>query len=156
MATVTLFPHAEFLGQLESLGDAARLDESLSLSAALTRAVMAKDETGHSATASLMQLLQAQSALWKASADTGMVADELRRYQKFVRPGQPSPHIVQLRQQQAAARRAASQTRQAYITAAATFVRDAGLAVPPRVGLEVFISHWIEANVPKTLAAARL
>ena len=71
-----------------------------------------------------------------------------RRYQKFSKPGQPSPHIVQLRQQQATARQASSRAKRALIQAAAALVRDAGIAVPARVALEVFITQWIDANVP--------
>lgn len=98
--------------------------------------------------ARLIQLLQAQAATRQAAHAIEQVADELRRYQKFVRPGPPSPHIVQLRRQQAAARQAASLSRQSFIKAAAAFVRAAGLAVPPRVPLEAFITGWIEVNVP--------
>ncbi len=36
-------------------------------------------------------------ALVQANADIGLVADELRRYQKFAAPGKPSLQIVQLR-----------------------------------------------------------
>jgi hypothetical protein len=70
-------------------------------------------------------------------------------YQKFAKAGQPSAHIVQLRQQQAAARQAGSQARQAFIKAAAAFVRTAGIDVPPRVALERFVIDWLDANVPK-------
>ncbi len=154
MSTPKSFPHAGFLSQLESRGASACLDARTPLSAPLTRALTAVDETGQAATASLIQLLQARLAVWQASLDTGVVADELRRYQKFAKPGQPSPQIVRLRQQQAAARQAGSQARQAFIRAAAVFARDAGIAVPPRVGLEVFITHWIDANVPTAFVVA--
>ena len=97
----------------------------------------------------MIELLKARKAVLKASFDTEMVADALRRYQKFARPGQPSAHIVQLRQQQAAARQASSQSKQSFIKAAAAFVRAVGINVPPRVALEVFITGWIDANVPK-------
>ncbi|WP_266172179.1 hypothetical protein [Dyella subtropica] len=102
----------------------------------------------------LIQLLRAKKATLQAAFDTALVADELRRYQKFAKPGQPSPHIVQLRQQQAAARQASSLSKQSYIKAAAAFVRSAGIEVPPRVTLEVFITHWIDANVPKDFVPA--
>lgn len=148
------FPHAGFLSQLESLDASVCIGVRPLLPAPLARVLMAVDETGQQATASLIQLLQARQAVWQASFDTGVVADELRRYQKFARPGQPSPHIVQLRQQQAAARRASSQSKQSFIAAAAAFVRDAGISVPPRMGLEAFITGWIDANVPKIFVAA--
>jgi hypothetical protein len=83
-----------------------------------------------------------------------VVADELRRYQKFAKPGQPSPHIVQLRQLQATARQASSQSKQSFIKAAAAFVREAGIDVPQRVALEAFITGWINANVPKDVVVA--
>jgi hypothetical protein len=156
MNTPKFFPHAGFLSQLELHGASACIDARTPLSVPLTRVLMAVDETGQPAPTvpSLIQLLQTRQAVWQASFDTGLVADELRRYQKFARPGQPSAQIVRLRQQQAAARQAGSQARQAFIRAAAAFARDAGITVPPRVGLEVFITHWIEANVPKAFVAA--
>ncbi|HEY2624794.1 MAG TPA: hypothetical protein VGI53_15215, partial [Dyella sp.] len=91
---------------------------------------------------------KAQQAVLQAAFDTELAADELRRYQKFAKPGQPSPHIVQLRQRQAAARQASSLSRQAFIKAAAAFVRKADIEVPPRVALEAFVTSWIEANIP--------
>lgn len=154
MDTPKSFPHAGFLSQLESLGASVCIGARTPLSAPLASVLMAVDETGQPATASLIRLLQARQAVWQASLDTAVVADELRRYQKFARPGQPSAQIVRLRQQQAAARQAGSQARQAFIRAAAAFARDAGIAVPPRVGLEVFITNWIDANVPKAFVAA--
>ncbi|MEP6897797.1 MAG: hypothetical protein ABI870_04640, partial [Rhodanobacter sp.] len=83
-----------------------------------------------------------------------VVADELRRYQKFARPGQPSAPIVRLRQQQAAARQASSQSRQSFIKTAAAFVRAAAIEVPPRMALERFMLDWIDVNVPKAFVAA--
>lgn len=97
----------------------------------------------------LVALLKARRAMLQASFDTDLAADELRRYQKFVKPGQPSPHIIGLRQKQAAARQATSVAKQSFVKAAAAFVRDAGIDVPPRVSLEVFINGWVDANVPK-------
>lgn len=100
----------------------------------------------------LAQLLKARAAVIQAANDTATVADELRRYQKFVRPGQPSSHIVQLRQQQAAARQSSARAKQALLKAALEFVRSAGLSVPPRVSLEAFVSSWIELTVPKDIS----
>jgi hypothetical protein len=158
MDTPKSFPHAGFLSQLESLGASVCIDDArMPLSVPLTRVLMLGDEkTGQPApaTASLIHLLQARQAVWQASFDAGVVADELRRYQKFARPGQPSAQIVRLRQQQAAARQAGSQARQAFIRAAVAFVRDADIPVPPRMALEVFITDWIDANVPKACAPA--
>ncbi|MFC5743696.1 hypothetical protein [Dyella tabacisoli] len=102
----------------------------------------------------LIELLKAKQAMLQASFDTELAADELRRYQKFAKPGQPSPHIVQLRQKQAAARQASSLSRQSFIKAAAGFVREADIDVPQRVALDVFITVWINANVPKAFVVA--
>lgn len=154
MNTTKSFPHAGFLSQLESLGGSAWSDARMSLSPRLMRALTTMDESGHAATASLIQLLQARQAVWQASLESSMVADELRRYQKFARPGQPSPHIVQLRQQQATVRRASSHAKQSYIATAAAFVRDAGIVVPARTALEVFITVWIDTNVPTEFVVA--
>jgi hypothetical protein len=95
----------------------------------------------------LLQLLTARQALVQALFDTGLAADELRRYQKFARPGQPSAHTVQLRQKQAAARQASNVARQAFLKAAAQFVRAANLDVPPRVALETFAQQWIDKHL---------
>lgn len=100
----------------------------------------------------LAQILKARAAGIQAASDTELAADELRRYQKFARPGQPSAHIVQLRQKQAAARQATARAKQALLKAAMEFVRAAALQVPPRVSLEAFVLSWIEANVPKDLS----
>ncbi len=86
----------------------------------------------------------------RASFDTERVADGLRRYQKFTQPGPSSPHIVLLRQQQAA-RQASSQAKQWFI-AAATFVQETEIEVRVRVALEVLVDRWIEANVPTDVA----
>jgi DNA-binding phage protein len=98
----------------------------------------------------LLQLLMASQALAQAASDTDLAADELRRYQKFAKPGQPSAHIVQLRQKQAAARQASNIARQAFLKAAAQLVRELNLDVPPRITLEVFAQQWIDRNVPKS------
>lgn len=143
------FRHADFLSQLEASGAAVCARASTPLSAPLMRVLVAVDDTGHSGVASLIQLLKARAAVWQASLDTAAVADELRRYQKFARPGQPSPHIVQLRQQQAAARRETSRARQSFVAAAAAFVREAHIEVPPRMALETFVIGWIETHLPK-------
>jgi hypothetical protein len=97
----------------------------------------------------LVQLLKAHEAETRAARDTEVAADELRRYQKFARPGQPTAHIVQLRQQQAAARQASARSRQAFLKAAMEFTRAASLTKSPRMTLDAFIHAWIDANVPK-------
>lgn len=92
------------------------------------------------------KLVAARAAVDKAAADTALAADELRRYQKFARPGQPSAHIVQLRQKQAAARQAAAQAKQAFLKAAMEVARETGLVPPPRVSLERFMRDWLDAR----------
>ncbi len=150
MAPSKPFPHADFLSRLEQLGTATPLPAGLPLSAPLSRILMAADGTREltKAASCLIHLLKAQKAVWQASLAGELAADELRRYQKFAKPGQPSPHIVQLRQRQAAARQASSVSRQAFIKVAKAFVREAGVEVPPSVSLEVFIVSWIEASIP--------
>jgi multidrug efflux pump subunit AcrA (membrane-fusion protein) len=145
------FPHADFLNELEqSIASGTR---PTALPPALAHILLAKDDVlATTAAMHLGHLLQARKAVLQAAHRTEQVADELRRYQKFAKPGRPSPHIVQLRQQQAAARQASSQSRQALIKAAAAFVREAGIELPQRLALEPFITGWIEANVPQDVA----
>jgi hypothetical protein len=155
MATPKPYPHADFLSHLEQITASVPLTTGAPMSPALARMLLAADGTGQPTpvVAHLIQLLKARKAMLQASSDTTVVADELRRYQKFAKPGQPSPHIVQLRQQQAAVRQASSQSKQSFIKAAAAFVREAGIDVPQRVALEVFIVGWVDANVPKDAVA---
>jgi hypothetical protein len=156
MPTLKPFPQAGFLSYLEHLDASASGHADISLPSPLKNIFSSSGETGELTPAAnhLVQLLKARKAMLKASFDTDVVAGELRRYQKFARPGQPSPHIVQLRQQQAAARQASSQSKQSFIKEAAAFVRDAGIEVPQRTSLEVFIIGWIDANVPTMSASS--
>ena len=150
MATATSFPHAGFLRELEHSGAGIPLVAAAALSPSLARVLFpAEGALSTSVVADLIELLKARRAVLQAALDGQLVADALRRYQKFAKPGQPSAHIVQLRQQQAAARQAGSQARQAFIKAATAFVRTAGIDVPPRVALERFVIEWLDANVPK-------
>jgi hypothetical protein len=154
--TTTHFPYAGLLDALEHLDASVRLDASLPLSPFFTRTPLVSAETGlrtKSADA-LIQLLKARRATLQAAFDTELAADELRRYQKYAKPGKPSAHIVQLRQKQAAARQASSVSRQSLIKAAAAFVREADIDVPERVTLDVFITGWIDANLPRDAAPA--
>lgn len=150
MATQNPFPQAGFLRQLELLVESDSGTSHASLPPALARMLLASDGSSAAtpATAHLIQLLKARNAMLQAAWDTELAADELRRYQKFSKPGQPSAHIVFLRQKQAAARQGRNQSKQSFIQAAAAFVRDAGIEIPPRVSLEVFAIGWIDANVP--------
>lgn len=156
MATKMPFPQAGFLNYLELPDAPALLAAGAPLSPLLARILLASDGTGEltKVAVDLTQLLKARKAMLQASFDIELVAGELRRYQKFAKPGQPSPHIVQLRQQQAVARQASSRSKQSFIQAAAAFVRDAGIQFPQRMSLEVFITNWIDANVPKEFVLA--
>ena len=142
MTSSAPFPYTAFLADLQGSDGPA----------ALARVLQGKGGAGRLAEA-LVALLQARKATLQAAFDTTLAADELRRYQKYAKPGKPSAHIVQLRQKQAAARQASSLSRQSLIKAAAAFVREAGIEVPERVALDEFIIHWIEANVPKDSGA---
>ncbi|MGN6740560.1 hypothetical protein [Dyella sp.] len=128
------FPHAAVLARLGA-GDFADLPAELA-------DTPPKREALH-------VLLKASEAVHRAAVSTTQVADALRRDQKFVRPGPPSPHLVRLRQQQAQARQATNQARQAFIVAADGWVRVFGLTVPARKSLEVFAEQWLVANAPR-------
>lgn len=157
MATPKPFPQAGFLHHLERLNESALLIADTQLPSPLARLLLAANGSGAltKAAAHLIQLLHARKATLQAAFDTEQVADELRRYQKFARPGQPSPHIVRLRQQQAAVRQASSLSKQSYIKAAAAFVREAGIEVPQNMALEAFTTRWIDANVPVGFGVSR-
>lgn len=143
------FPYGDLLARLESSGGGGSPDGAAGLPPLLEQALPARGESRTVVVASLALLLKARKATLQAAFDTALAADELRRYQKFAKPGQPSAHIVQLRQKQAAARQATSIARQSLIKAAAAFVRDAGIDVPERTPLDVFIIDWIDVHVPK-------
>jgi hypothetical protein len=128
--TPARFPHAAVLVRLDT-GDFAGLP------AEFVDTPQKRD--------ALHVLLKASEAVHRAAVSTTQVADALRRDQKFVRPGQPSPHLVRLRQQQAAARQVTNQARQAFIVAADGLVRVLGLTVPQRKSLEAFAQDWIRA-----------
>ena len=151
MTTTMHFPYAGFLDQLGASGEAVSAEVSAALPPVLARLLLSPDEstTWTAGVDTFVALLQARRATLQAAFDTTLAADELRRYQKYAKPGKPSAHIVQLRQRQAAARQASSISRQSLIKAAAAFVRDADIDVPERVPLDEFIIGWIEANVPK-------
>jgi hypothetical protein len=145
------FPYTHLLEALERSDASARMELEKQLPPDIARLILSADEPSRatSAAASLASLLKARMAIMQAAFDSRLVADELRRYQKFAQPGKPEPHIVQLRRKQAAARQASSVARQSLIRAAAAFVRDAGLEVPPRVALDIFITDWMDVNLPR-------
>ena len=138
MTSSAPFPYAAFFADLQGANGPA----------ALAR-VLPEQVNADVLMGALVALLQARKATLQAAFDTTLSADELRRYQKYAKPGKPSPHIVQLRQKQAAARQACNVSRQSLIKAANAFVREAGIEVPERVALDEFIIHWIDANVPR-------
>jgi hypothetical protein len=151
MATKVPFPQAAFLGRLEQWVAAGSPLNADALPASLGGVLLASDGSAalSGAAHTLIELLQARASMHQAAFDTEVAADDLRRYQKFARPGQPSAHIVQLRQRQAAARQLSNQSRQAFNRAAAAFAREAAIAVPPRMALAAFMVQWIDANLPK-------
>lgn len=91
----------------------------------------------------LLPLARSQAALVQANTDIGLVADELRRFQKYALPGKPSLQIVQLRKQQAAVKQAALIARQNYAQATHAFLRDSGLTAPARRAPTDFSSGWL-------------
>ncbi|MCS4235482.1 hypothetical protein [Stenotrophomonas sp. BIGb0135] len=93
--------------------------------------------------AALVPLAQAQFALVQATLDIGLVADELRRYQKYAAPGKPSLQIVLLRKQQAAVKQASLIARQGYAQATHAFLRDSGLTAPARRVPTDFTTAWL-------------
>ena len=96
----------------------------------------------------LEQLLQAGAAVAQAAVDVGLVADELRRYQKFAPPGRPSLQIVQLRRQQATVQQAQRVARQVHIRCADQFAREIALEVPARLGVVETVERWLRAQLP--------
>lgn len=132
MPTPAVFPHADVLASLAA-GDLSGLP-------AEHVDTLQKREA-------LLALLKAGDAVHRAAIRTTQVADALRRDQKFVRPGQPSAQLIGLRQQQAAARQATHQSKQAFILAADGLVRVLGLMVPQRMGLEAFVQDWLRTQV---------
>ncbi|MCD9085450.1 hypothetical protein [Stenotrophomonas sp. SY1] len=100
-------------------------------------------EAGHA----LEQLLQAGQALVKSEVDVGLVADELRRYQKFSPPGRPSLQIVQLRRQQSTVQQAQRMAKQAFIRQADVFARVMQLDVPAKLGTVATVERWLRARL---------
>lgn len=96
---------------------------------------------------SLELLLQAGQAFAQSDVDVGLVADELRRYQKFAPPGRPSVQIVQLRRQQSTVQRAQRMARQAFIRQADAFARALPLVVPAKLGLVTTVERWLQAKL---------
>lgn len=151
MTTKPAFPHTGFLLWLEQALDTSPNSAPSALSPALARLLLTTDASPAWTPAAglLPALLKAREATLQAAHDTTVAADELRRYQKYAKPGKPSAHTVQLRQRQAAARQATNTSRQALNKAALAFVREAGLQVPEREPMDAFIIHWLDGEVPR-------
>lgn len=108
---------------------------------------VAEDGALSSAGQALEHLLQAGDALARAERDVTLVADELRRYQKFAPPGRPSVQIVQLRRQQSMVQQAQRVARQALIRNADAFARAIALDVPQKLGVVETVMRWLRANL---------
>ena len=91
----------------------------------------------------VLPLARAQLALVQANADITLVADELRRYQKYALPGKPSLQIVQLRKQQGAVKQTALIARQNFAQATHVFLRESGLTAPARRLPTDFATGWL-------------
>ena len=91
----------------------------------------------------VLPLARAQLALVQANADITLVADELRRYQKYAMPGKPSLQIVQLRKQQGAVKQTALIARQNFAQATHAFLRESGLTTPARRLPTDFATGWL-------------
>ncbi|MDQ6645722.1 MAG: hypothetical protein M3Y93_00620, partial [Pseudomonadota bacterium] len=104
MATPKPFPQAGFLAALERADMSATRRLDTPLPTPLSTLLLSADGSGElsAAAPTLVALLKAREAMQRASFQTELAADELRRYQKFAKPGQPSAHVVQMRKQQGA------------------------------------------------------
>ncbi len=143
MQTPAAFARAGFLAQLQAADPAVSTLAGLEL--------LQTAGGGHAPTATgntLLALLQAWQRLDATSVDVGLVADELRRYQKFAAPGRPSLQIVQLRRQQSTVQQAQRVARQEFIRCADAFARAAALTVPPKLGVAATVERWLAANLP--------
>src|SRR6187402_2750914 len=98
------------------------------------------------ATTALIDVRKAAQAMKQAATDPATGAGEVPRYQKFPKPGQPAPHLVQVRQSQARVRQASNHAKQSFLRASTIFVREAALKVPTRLSLEAYVTAWLAAN----------
>jgi hypothetical protein len=148
MATQKPFPQSVYLARLQGFDESS--DSAAHSMPLLAGGLRITDESGRQSlpVSQLIQLLKTRQAVLQAAFEIEQVADELRRCQKFARPGQPSAALVRLRQQQALVRQASSVARQHFVQAATAFVRVTAIEVPPRLSLEAFMVHWIDLNVP--------
>jgi len=138
-------PHAAlpWTAQLQRL---QQRDGALAMAASQPMWV-AEDKALTAAGQALELLLLAGEHLLKADTDVGLVADELRRFQKFAPPGRPSVQIVQLRRQQSTVQQAQRIARQAFIRNADGFARVIALDVPQKLGVVETVMRWLRANL---------
>lgn len=136
MTSSRSFPHAASLARLQA-------DPPLGLPTGVQARLHDPDHL-----ASLREALSAAQRLHSSREQIGQVADLLRRDQKFVRPGPPSPHLVRLRQQQAAARQAGNQAQQAWVRSATALVRCWQLSPPAGQAVETFVAQWLARSLP--------
>lgn len=118
------------------------------LPAQLSGVVLASDGAASAAGQALLEVLASGEQLARAGVDVGLVADELRRYQKFAAPGRPSLQIVQLRRQQSGVQQAQRVARQAHIRGADQFARAIALDVPAKLGVVAAVERWLQAALP--------
>lgn len=149
MATQKPFPQASYLTRLQRF-DASTDPAADGMPLLPEDLLHVSDEGGRQGlpVSQLIELLKTRQAVLQAAFEIEQVADELRRCQRFARPGQPSAALVRLRQQQALVRQASSVARQQFVQAAAAFVRVSVIEVPPRLSLEAFMIQLIEINLP--------
>jgi hypothetical protein len=140
MTTPHSFPQATFLAQLEQA-------QTTPVALPGVAPLIADGQLTELGTA-LLRLLQARQTLHQSALDMALMADELRRYQKFSPAGRPSMQLVQLRRQQSSVQQAARVAKQAFIRTADGFARVAALPVSPKLGLSVAIERWLETHIP--------
>ncbi|WP_145481285.1 hypothetical protein [Stenotrophomonas rhizophila] len=132
MQAASLPALADLIARLERADPA--LDAALATAAPLATVPMRE---------AVLPLARAQLALVQANADITLVADELRRYQKYALPGKPSLQIVQLRKQQGAVKQTALIARQNFAQATHVFLRESGLTAPARRLPTDFATGWL-------------
>lgn len=140
MATAASFPWSQHLQALQ------RRDPALAVLDG--RAIFTDAEPSLTAVGqALEQLLIAGQTQQRSDLDVGLVADELRRFQKYAAPGKPSLQIVQLRRQQSSVQQAQRVARMGFIANANVFVRVLELPVAAKLGVVVVVERWLAAHL---------
>lgn len=96
----------------------------------------------------LLKTLRAQVELQRLAQEGEQLTDDLRRYQRFAKPGAPSAQVIQLRRRQAALRQAGNVARQSYLKGAAQFVHRLGLPLSGKVTADSATAAWVQAHAP--------